>query len=252
MAATTGFRTFYPALIPPGARHIDGVFSAGPIEDASSLLAALSGASLIGDFLVRSTGIANLRSSSFENLPLLSESRLSFEAIRKFLSLNCLTGAYSEIWKDITGEEWSPSVAVRTSLDRLQAQSFIDVVVAISLGVTIQELCMIYRTQFPVMRRYDRESWFDRNGRQLPKQIGRKHDVNDDSTLLSPVDRTWVNPQSGIQYLFEYPFRRFDREKEIERIYGQIEQNPHLLVNSANRLRISASRSNGAKGASKL
>src|SRR5699024_11778390 len=37
MAATTGFRTLYPALIPPGAKHIDGIASAGPLIDRNRL-----------------------------------------------------------------------------------------------------------------------------------------------------------------------------------------------------------------------
>src|SRR5699024_12028446 len=74
MAATTGFRTFYPALIPPGTKHIDGIFSAGPIQSKGSLLSAIAASSLIGDFLIRATGLAHLRSPIFENLPLIQES----------------------------------------------------------------------------------------------------------------------------------------------------------------------------------
>src|SRR5699024_6031462 len=62
MAATTGFRTFYPALIPPETKHIDGIFSAGPIQSKGSLLSAIAASSLTGDFLIRATGVANLRS----------------------------------------------------------------------------------------------------------------------------------------------------------------------------------------------
>ncbi|MGO2865759.1 MAG: Eco57I restriction-modification methylase domain-containing protein [Corynebacterium casei] len=221
MAATTGFRTFYPALIPPGARHIDGVFSAGPIDTETALTSVLSASSLIGDFLIRSTGIANLRSPSFENLPLTPESPLRVMATREFLRLNCLTRAYADIWEKITGEQWTPDVPVRTSLDRLKAQSFIDVAIAITLGITAEELCMIYRTQFPVMRRYDQEALFDRIGRRLPKEVLRSHQAVNNGEKLSAVERTWVHPQSEVTYLFEYPFRTFDREEEIRRVYKQ-------------------------------
>lgn len=80
---------------------------------------------------------------------------------------------------------------------------------------------MIYRTQFPVMRRYDQEALFDRIGRRLPKEVLRSHQAVNNGEKLSAVERTWVHPQSEVTYLFEYPFRTFDREEEIRRVYKQ-------------------------------
>lgn len=37
--------------------------------------------------------------------------------------------------------------------------------VAIALGLTIDELCAIYRIQFPVLRQNENDTWYDRNGR---------------------------------------------------------------------------------------
>lgn len=51
MEATTGFRTFYPAIIPPGAKHVNGVHSAGPIENIDHVFASAVASSLLGDFL---------------------------------------------------------------------------------------------------------------------------------------------------------------------------------------------------------
>lgn len=219
MAATTGFRTFYPALIPPGAQHVDGVFSAGPMLTKKNILSAISASSLLGDFLTRSTGIADLRSPSFQNLPLIKQSSLSSIAVEQFLRLNCLTEAYANVWNQVMEEEWNYSAVYRTSIDRLMGQTSIDVIAAISLGISLEELLMIYRTQFPVMRRYDREELFDANGRKLPKEIAKKNLTLDSDQKLVPDERTWEHPQSGISYLFEYPFRQFDREQEMKQLF---------------------------------
>ena len=71
MAATTGFRTLYPALIPPGSKHVNAVNSAGPISDAASILASACASTLVCDFFVRSTGSSHISGASFENLPVL-------------------------------------------------------------------------------------------------------------------------------------------------------------------------------------
>ena len=116
-------------------------------------------------------------------------------------------------------QEWNYCVAHRTSIDRLMGQTSIDVIAAISLGIRLEELLMIYRTQFPVMRRYDREALFDANGRKLPKEIAKKHLTLDSDQKLAPDERTWEHPQSGVSYLFEYPFRQFDPEQEMKQLF---------------------------------
>ena len=99
----------------------------------------------------------------------------------------------------------------------------IDAIVALSLGVTADELCMIYWTQFPVMRRYDQEDRFDANGRKVPREIVKADAALREGEELSVADRTWVHPQSGVELVFEYPFRQLDREADMREAYTRFE-----------------------------
>lgn len=168
MAATTGFRTLYPAIIPPGACHVHGVHSAGPISTSSEVFAGAVASSLLSDFFIRSTGISNLYGPIFESISMPNEMRAIERPVRNFLRLNCLTSVYAPLWEQIMEEEWNAQTPLRNPLDRQLAQTEIDVSIARLVNVTVDELCMIYRTQFPVMRGYDEKYIYDKNGRRVP------------------------------------------------------------------------------------
>lgn len=224
MAATTGYRTMYPSVIPVGTRHVHTVVSAGHLENnAKTILTGASLSSLLIDFRIRSGGTSEIQASQAELLPIASESPFSEELQKTYLRLNCLTSAYAPLWEEITGEPWEIQVPLRNAEQRRAAQNDIDAMVALSLGISADELCMIYRTQFPVMRKYDQEDHFDANGRKVPKEIIKLQQKLKDGQELSVEKRTWVHPQSEVSYTFEYPFRVLDREADLRAAYAKFE-----------------------------
>ncbi|NLA54849.1 MAG: class I SAM-dependent DNA methyltransferase [Corynebacterium humireducens] len=219
-AATTGFRTSYPALIPPGAKHIHAVNSCCQLESPEkTVLAGVAMSSLLSDFYVRSAGTGHIFNDLVRGLPFALTQELANLSVHHYLRLNCLTRAYAPLWEEITGEEWTMDTPLRNAKERFHAQNEIDAMVALSLDVTLDELLMVYRTQFPVMRRYDQEDLYDANGRKVAGDVMKKVKKLKEGEELSVEDRTWTHPQSGVEYVFEYPFAPLDREADLSAAY---------------------------------
>ncbi|GAB2776616.1 class I SAM-dependent DNA methyltransferase [Nocardioides salsibiostraticola] len=256
MAANTGERTLIPALIPPGTAHINGVFSMGGGESNRSigLVLGVMG-SLLSDFLVRAVPKSGIYQGSFERLAMVpTDHGLCGHLLLRTLRLNCLTDAYADLWAEVMTDvdppdgwtggpdypgrsqltdvtpTWTPEVPLRRASDRRQALVEIDALVALMLGLSADELCTIYRTQFAVLYGYDRNKYlFDANGREVPNSVltawrKRGLDKLDQPSVGMPEEeRTAINP-SGNSYVYELPFVTLDREADMRTAYSHFEQ----------------------------
>lgn len=247
MAPLTGERTLASAIIPPGPAHIDALFSAASetVSDTPLVAAALS--TLLSDLLIRAGASTNIRERAVSRLPLPpASSPFTKRIILRSLRLNCITDAYADLWAECwdeaflddspileryderpIGPEWAADTPLRRAEDRRNAQAEIDVMVAMMLGVPIEDLCTIYHTQFAVLYDYDHGRGqgayvYDANGRQLPtpvRQAWEKRQRPSSNEDMPLSERTHTHPGSGVSYVYDLPFHIRDRESDFRRIH---------------------------------
>lgn len=243
-------RTLLPAIIPPGAAHVDGVFSAalsGAHETAA--VAGVMG-SLACDFAVRSAPKSTIRAGTASRLPFVIDPDIEQLLVLRALRLNCVTNAYADLWRECfnpatRSDDWAGGYAhkrrqplgkveptwthdtpLRIAADRRQALVEIDALVALGLGLTADELCTVYRTQFPVLHGYDRKNYlYDTNGRLVPYEVLTVwRTKREDPTI---AERTATNP-AGNTYTYELPFTFLDRETDMRAAYAEFAKRLHM------------------------
>lgn len=79
------------------------------------------------------------------------------------------------------------------------------------------------------MRKYEEDGLYDANGRLVPKEIAKSY--RERGEQLTETERRWTHPQSGAEYLAEFPFRSQDREADMREAYELFaKQQPHLTA----------------------
>lgn len=241
MAKPGNVRTLQSALIPPGPTHVHAMRTLHNTATKIGLVIA-SGFShaIVSDFFIKTTGNEHVTGSTFGRLPHVRNHALEPHLILRTLRLNCLVLPYAPLWEDLfsdawqqdswvpgigvdyggraplgeVGPQWEWATPLRRAADRRQALVEIDAIVAIILGITADELLTIYRTQFPVLQKYEREALYDSTGRQLPTKLAseiRKRGYPKSSEFT--VDGT----------TFQEPFTGVDRERDIKLAHRHFE-----------------------------
>ena len=257
-----GERTLTCAIIPKKVAHVNAVISLTFNNCVDTVLLAGCEASLPFDFLVKCLGKSNLFISTIAIFPML-KGMWREDIVLHSLILNCLNKYYGELWSelfDITfirqrwsksdprlantkfstlTQEWTWDTPLRTDYERRQALVEIDVLTAMALGMTLEQLKTIYRIQFPVLQSYEADTWYDANGRitftnnrslvgvgfdrkefelnMKDAPAGKKfyRTITDDTMPGGPVERT-------IEYVA--PFDRCNREQDYETAWKFFEE----------------------------
>lgn len=240
-------RTYIPSMIPAGPTHLDASVTLAFLSIKDLLCFNTASYSILMDFLVRSTGKGDCRHDLLKTLPFL-ESEFThhivirgvklafvssiyaslFESCKHFLQPSFIALSYENKLIDIPVPDcWNENFCYSHDYERWRAQIEIDVLVALSIGLAIDDLIQVYKVQFSALFGYEKVDQFDAEGRRLPntarKDPGAKElrEALNDHDGLSPVTITWEidNGNQTVTKTFYPPFKHVDRIEDYKTAY---------------------------------
>ena len=187
MIGSTSERSLSGGILLPNCNHIGGVVTV-TFKDYTNLIefAGLT-CSIPMDFYVKTLGLSDIHANRVHPFPLGIANKYKTALFSRTLLLNCLTKHYSDLWSDCWREEykqekwsitdqrlkpfdtlhedWAWDIPLRNYFERRQALVEIDVIAAMALGMSLEDLEMIYTIQFPVLQQNENDTWYDQKGR---------------------------------------------------------------------------------------
>ncbi len=229
-------RSLIPTVIPPMMAHINPVISFA-FRTRRDLMRTFQGwLTIITDGFLKTTGRSDLYEKTALAFPLFP---FDHNATARVLGLVCLSTNYKGLWEEFVTNQpiaawtkndprldqrffdgfrhpWNHHSALRTDFERRQAQLELDVLCAQALEITLEDLCALYRIQFPVLRMYENDTWYDQKGRiifsrkngegPLPRKKNSKHKAFGIKGKSKEIALGWQNVKNMKEGIITYTF----------------------------------------------
>ena len=252
-------RTVHACITSPFVSHVHGLKSILFKEEQDTIMVAAEMMSLPYDYFIKSKGSTNYQASTILQSPLLSfsDNRQQCMAFSRVLLLNCLTAHYRNLWernfdasftedswsisdarlKAFSGltREWTSAIPLRNDFERRQALVEIDVLVAMAMGFTLEELCFMYRSKFRVLQQNEADTWYDRKGRIVftiaQSDVGverplfeeyQKRAASGETEFVYTITKNQL--YKGREITYYAPFNKCDRIKDYETAWRHFEK----------------------------
>lgn len=187
MINLAGERSLICAVLPRRTAHIHGVISTAFRSGYDTVDMAALCAAVPMDAYMKIMASQNLTSVRIQGFPLGVDDKYKASLRIRTLQLNCLTKYYSELWSEVWDdkylsdswskederlhsfasltESWTHSTPLRNYFERRQALVEIDVLTAMALGLSLDNLETIYTIYFPVLQQNENDTWYDAEGK---------------------------------------------------------------------------------------
>lgn len=248
-------RTLQCAIFPPKSTHVNSVISCSLDKKKSLDFVSLS-SSIVVDAYVKAIGRGDIY--SFDVLPNKIHDSLTVYSDLRVLRLNCLNKYYESLWSekwtsDYLIDEWSledsrlsPNYDLKevwnhksrlnNPFERRLALVEIDVMSAMSLGISLDELISTYKVQFPVLKENEDDTWYDQKGnivftcsKGLTGVGLDRGDWNQIKDMKSGTYEHTIDPKKselygGQQVTYYAPFDKCDRVEDYKRAWKHFEE----------------------------
>ena len=275
MLSIAGERSLICAVLRSKTAHINGVISISFLNRYDTVDMSALCASIVMDFYIKTVGASNLQGSRMQSFPLGVAEKYQSAMYSRTLILNCLTVHYTDLWESCwrndysketwsigdprlksfgqLHEDWAWDIPLRNYFERRQALVEIDVIAAMALGLTLEDLEMIYTIQFPVLQQNESDTWYDQKGNIVftcskgltGVGLDRKRNTKtgmlgwedirgeqiDENTYagISPTHTHTIDPAKselygGQQVTYYAPYTKCDRIEDYRRAWAHFEE----------------------------
>lgn len=267
MVNLSGERSLICAVLPRRTAHIHGVISISFLDRNYTVDMAALCSSIVMDFYWKTIATQNITESRLATFPFGIKKKFKSAMYSRTLMLNCLNKYYDDLWSGCWCESfrtdswsledarlkpfseltpsWNHDTPLRNHFERRQALVEIDVLAAMSFGLSLEDLEFIYDIQFPVLRQNEDDTWYDQKGNVVysvslcKKGVGvdratwntiRGEQLSDNiyqgatSSYIHTVPVEKSELYGGEQVTFYAPYTRCDRIADYRRAWAYFEE----------------------------